>query len=82
MNDTSTPVENLSYAEAISELETILSQIEDAQIDVDTLSSKVERAASLLKVCRQRLVKAETQVKTVLADMEETECLPPESLED
>ena len=82
MTDSVAQIEEISYAQAIDELERILGEIEEAHVDVDTLSTKVERAAFLLKLCRNRLVKAETQVKNVLAEMEEETCPPAESLED
>jgi exodeoxyribonuclease VII small subunit len=64
------PLEHLSYAEAVAELEAILKRIETADIDVDTLSTAVERAAELLKLCRARIEKAETRVVQVLSDIE------------
>ena len=64
-------VSTLTYAEAVAELETILDQLEQADIDVDVLSAAVERAAGLLKFCRRRINKAETRVREILADMED-----------
>ncbi|MCA9561965.1 MAG: exodeoxyribonuclease VII small subunit [Myxococcales bacterium] len=66
-----TPAEDLSYSDAVRELEDILAKIEDAEIDVDQLSDHVGRAAQLLKLCRQRIGRAEMQVRDVLKDMEE-----------
>ena len=82
MTDPISKNEEISYALAIDELEQILGEIEDSNVDVDALSAKVERAAFLLKLCRSRLTKAETQVKNVLAEVEEEACPPAESLED
>lgn len=58
-----------SYAEASAELETILAEVESGEIDLDLLSEKVERAASLLTLCRERLAATETKVKKVVADL-------------
>lgn len=82
MTDPISKNDEISYTQAIDELEQILSEIEDTHVDVDTLSVKVERAAFLLKLCRGRLTKAETQVKNVLAEMEEEACPPADSSED
>ena len=82
MTDPISKNEEITYAQAVDELERILGEIEDAHVDVDTLSAKVERAAFLLKLCQSRLTKAETQVRNVLAEMEEEACPPAESLED
>lgn len=57
------------YAAASAELETILQEIESGEIDLDVLSDKVERAAALLQLCRQKLAATETKVKKVVADM-------------
>lgn len=58
-----------SYAAASSELEQILQDIETGQIDLDVLAEKVERAAALLALCRQRLVATETKVKKITAEI-------------
>ena len=51
-----------SYAELSGELETILDEIESGEIDLDELSDKVERAATLLSQCRKKLSATETKV--------------------
>ena len=61
-----------TYAEASGELEAILQEIESGEIDLDELSDKVERAATLLAFCRQRLAATETKVKKVTADLAAT----------
>jgi len=63
----------LSYAEASSELEAILHEVESGEIDLDLLSEKVERAATLLALCRERLATTETKVKKVVADLHATD---------
>ena len=58
-----------SYSEATAELDEILRDIESGEIDLDVLSEKVERAAALLSVCRQKLAATETKVKKVVDEM-------------
>ena len=58
-----------TYAAASAELEQILRDIESGQIDLDVLAEKVERAASLLAHCRQRLAATETKVKKITAEV-------------
>ena len=58
-----------TYAAASAELEQILHDIESGEIDLDVLSEKVERAAALLAICRQKLAATETKVKKVTADL-------------
>jgi exodeoxyribonuclease VII small subunit len=61
----------ISYAEAIVELETIVSEIENASIGVDELSGKVKRAAELIKFCRAKLNETTSEVNAILAGIEE-----------
>jgi exodeoxyribonuclease VII small subunit len=58
------------YAEALDELEAILAQLEDGDLDVDVLASRVERAAALLNHCRSRLDAAQVEVERVVASLE------------
>ncbi len=63
----------LTYADAISELEEILEEIENKEPDVDELTDKVKRAAYLLRFCRKKLRKASEEVNDILKSMEEEE---------
>lgn len=56
----------ISYSEALGELEQILSAIESGTSDIDTLAAKVSRATELIKLCRARLLKVEGEVKEIL----------------
>lgn len=62
----------ITYAAASRELETILDAIEAGDIDVDALSEKVERAAALIKVCREKLAGTELRVKKVVDELAAT----------
>ena len=59
----------LGYSEAAAELETILDEIERGEADVDVLSVKVERAAVLIKHCREKLAGTELAVKRVVEQL-------------
>jgi exodeoxyribonuclease VII small subunit len=59
-----------SYAEASSEIEAILAEIESGEIDLDVLSERVERAATLLALCRSKLAATETRVRKVVAELD------------
>ncbi len=61
--------ENIKYTEAISELEAIVSEIENEDISVDDLAEKVKRASFLIKICKDKLTKTETEVNEVLKDL-------------
>jgi exodeoxyribonuclease VII small subunit len=67
--------DSLGYAEAVAELERILDELADDDVDVDVLSSKVARAAVLIRLCRGRIRAAELQVNEIVADLESVEPL-------
>ncbi|MBU0469657.1 MAG: exodeoxyribonuclease VII small subunit [Candidatus Omnitrophica bacterium] len=58
-------VEN-KYSKAIKKLEDIIERIENEEIDVDELSDKVKEAVSLIKACKDKIEKAELEVKKVV----------------
>jgi exodeoxyribonuclease VII small subunit len=59
----------LSYSAASRELDAILDAIEAGATDVDALSEKVERAAVLIKVCRDKLAGTELRVRKVVDEL-------------
>lgn len=63
------PVEELSYQEAIGELEAILDRLEHDDPDVDRVALDVARAAALVVHCRSRIDDARLQVEEVVADL-------------
>ena len=58
------------YAEAMTEIESILSQLDSSSIDVDVLATKVERASFLITWCNERITAAQLTVDTLVADIE------------
>ncbi len=61
------------YAAAMAELEQILEELEGEDPDVDVLANRVERAATLIEVCRRRIANASVQVERVVAALESDE---------
>jgi exodeoxyribonuclease VII small subunit len=45
----------LSYQEALSQLEEIVSSMEEEQPDIDALAEKVKKALELLEMCKGKL---------------------------
>ncbi len=74
-NDEQTP----GYAEAMAELEQILRDLEGDDLDVDLLASRVERASSLIGLCRQRIGAARVQVERVVARLDSDDDAPVEA---
>lgn len=58
------------YSKSIKRLEEIIEKIENEEIDVDELSDKVKEAVSLIRVCKEKIEKAELNVKQVVDDLE------------
>lgn len=58
--------EKISYDAAVKEIETILEKIEGGELGVDELTGKVSRVTELLKICRDRLYKTESQIDEIL----------------
>jgi exodeoxyribonuclease VII small subunit len=69
--DDSAQANGLGYADALAELEAILDDLEDDNIDIDVLAGKVERASLLIRLCRDRIASARTQVDRIVADLEQ-----------
>jgi exodeoxyribonuclease VII small subunit len=61
------------YAESITELEDILEELEGDQLDVDVLAERVRRASELVKVCRERISRAQADVDAIVAELDEFE---------
>jgi exodeoxyribonuclease VII small subunit len=62
----------LTYSQALNELEKIVAEIETEEVDVDALAEKIKRASFLITFCKGKLRTAEDEVKKVLSEMEES----------
>ena len=58
------------YAEALTELDSILRELESSDVDVDRLAERVARATELIAVCRQRIGDARLRIDEVIADLD------------
>ncbi|MFO8067206.1 MAG: exodeoxyribonuclease VII small subunit [Bacteroidales bacterium] len=63
--------QEISYSDAIAELESIVEEIENENISVDILSDKVKRAAELIKICKKALQLTDKEVKQILEELKE-----------
>jgi len=61
--------EKETYNEAIEKLRTIVTEIERGELDIDELSRKVKEASSLIQLCKEKLFKADEEVKKILAEL-------------
>lgn len=58
--------ENLTYEKAYSELQQIITDIENDEVSIDLLSVKVKRAAELIDFCKNKLSSTELDVQKIL----------------
>ncbi len=56
----------LSYDEAIAQIEAIMTKFRTGEMSVDELAAKVKKATELITYCKQRLHKAEEDLKNVM----------------
>jgi len=61
----------ISYNNAIAEIEEIIEQIENQELDVDNLSEKIKRVSILLKICKDKLFETEKEVENILKNINE-----------
>jgi len=58
----------ITYRQAIEEVERILERFDGEQMDVDELGAQVKRAADLIRLCKEKLRKAEQEVAEALKE--------------
>ena len=62
--------EQPTYAEAVTELEAILAELEGDALDVDRLAERVARAAELIRLCRERIAGTRIEVEQIVAELD------------
>ncbi|MDD2278685.1 MAG: exodeoxyribonuclease VII small subunit [Bacteroidales bacterium] len=62
---------NITYAEAIAEIEEIVEKIESNELDIDNLAQDVKRVSELIKFCKAKLRATEQEVENILKDFDE-----------
>jgi exodeoxyribonuclease VII small subunit len=60
----------IGYAEAQRELDAILAELERSDVDVDRLAERVQRAAELIRLCRERIGAARVHIEQVVAELD------------
>ncbi len=59
-----------TYTEAQTELQAIVTTMEQGNISVDELAEKVKRAAILIDICRKKLMNTEEEVSKILEELD------------
>ena len=65
---TNTTIDMMKYEEAVRQLEDIVRKMENDELDIDTLSEQLKTAQKLLKLCRDKLVHTDEEIKKILQD--------------
>ena len=58
--------DELTYDEAVVELKTILSSLQDETLSIDQLTDSIKRASELLESCNSILKSTESEVSSVI----------------
>ena len=64
------PVTDLTYSQALAELEQILAALHGDDCDVDKLTSMTSRAVELLNYCRSRLTSTDEELRRILESLQ------------
>ena len=64
---------NLTYSQAIAELEKIVREMQSENCSIDNLSALTSRSLELLKVCKAKLQSTDAEVEKILATLEESQ---------
>ena len=74
MNDNNTQPKNaaeMSYNEAVTELESILRRMQGDACDIDRLTDMTRRATELLRECKSRLTATDRELREILEQLEQ-----------
>jgi exodeoxyribonuclease VII small subunit len=58
----------LSYEIALQELQKITQDLQEGQIPIDDLAGKLQRAAELIRFCREKLRQTESEIQGLFDD--------------
>ena len=58
----------IKYEAALAEIQSIVSKMENDELDVDQMSVQLKRAQELIKFCKEKLTKTDEEIKKVLAE--------------
>lgn len=65
-----TPVSEMSYRDAVNQLESILRQMQSDDCDIDRLSALTRRSTELIAECRRRLLATDEELRNILSTLE------------
>lgn len=63
-------MEEMTYTQAVNELEELVKKMQDPECSIDNLSQYTKRSKELLEFCRKRLTATDEELKRILGDIQ------------
>lgn len=63
--------QEIKYEDALAELESIAQKMEAGEYGIDELTVKLKRAQMLIKMCREKLERTDSDIKQILGSKPE-----------
>ncbi len=64
-----TPVKDLTYNQAVTELDAIMRKMQSDECDIDRLAALTRRATELITECRKRLTATDQELQSILSQV-------------
>ncbi|MBR5326646.1 MAG: exodeoxyribonuclease VII small subunit [Prevotella sp.] len=61
-------MKEIKYEAALAELQTIVSKMENDELDIDQMSEQLKHAQELIRLCKDKLTKTDEEIKKILAE--------------
>lgn len=58
----------MKYEEALRQLEEIVRRMENDELDIDQISIQLKQAKAYVRLCKDKLTKADEEIKRLLAE--------------
>ena len=62
-----------TYSQAMGRLETIVRQIDNNELEIDTLGEKIKEANEIIAFCKEKLTKADTEIEKLWKEKRQSE---------
>lgn len=63
-------MKDLTYSEAITELDEIIEKMQNEECSIDNLNELTERSLKLLKICRTKLTATDEKLQEILKTLD------------
>ena len=56
----------MKYEDAMRQIEEIVEKLENNELDIDTMGEQLKTAQKLIKLCKDKLIKTDNEIKKIL----------------